>query len=323
MTFIVTFNGDYLNSVRNFSDQLQSAQKKNDEKRKFRHIPEIIMNRGELDLVDQEIAEDYVEHIPMPPQFTPNREGFKQFVVMLRTAFPDLHYDVDHLTSYDLIGENQKVLHRITAHGTHSGPWGPIPATGKRMTWTEIHIGLYVQGMLVEHWGNIDSLAIMQQMGAIPGWTEKPPAPPTPQVTGVKYTTFQENTAMIRRYVSEVWNKGHLEVVDELVHPQSVSASLPYLPVGPEGVKMNVMTYRNAFPNLYLLIQDILAEEDMVAIRFTMIGEHQGDFMAVPPTGKDIEVDGSCIFHFGDGQIIEQWQEIDHLGLLGQLGVGG
>ena len=86
---------------------------------------------------------------------------------------------------------------------------------------------------------------------------------------------------------------------------------------------MNVSAYRNSFPNLYLFIQDILAEENVVAIRFTMLGTQQGDFMGTAPTGKDIEVDGCCIYRFGDGQIIEQWQEIDLLGLFGQLGVGG
>ncbi|MGD0004931.1 MAG: ester cyclase [Anaerolineaceae bacterium] len=308
--------------IKALGSQLGAAQKKTEEKRKFRHIPEIIMNKGELDLIDREIAEDYVEHIPLPPGFSPNREGFKQFVVMLRTAFPDLHYDVDHLTSNDLIGENQKVVHRLTAHGTHTGPWGPIPASGKCMTWTEIHFGLYVQDMLVEHWGNIDSLGIMQQMGVIPGWVEKGSVPPTPQTSGKVVTTYQQNSAMVRRYMRELWNKGKLEVADELVHPQGVSASLPYMPVGPEGVKLNVTTYRSAFPNLYILIQDILAEENVVAIRFTMLGTHQGTFMGIPPTGKEFEVDGCCIFSFGDGQIIEHWQETDLMGLFVQLGVG-
>ena len=313
---------DPTRTTRLTASDVRALTKKFDGKRKFRHIPDIIMNKGELDLVDKEIAEDYVEHIPMPPGFAPDREGFKQFVGMLRTAFPDLHYTVDHLTTTDLIGENQKVVHRITAHATHTGPWGPIPPTGKRMSWTEIHIGLYVQSMLVEHWGNIDSLGIMQQMGVIPGWMEKPPVPPTPQVNGYP-TTYKENAALIRRYVSEVWNHGKYEVADELVHPQGVSASLPYLPVGPEGVKMNVKTFRNAFPNLYLHILDTLAEENVVCIRFTMLGTHLGDFMGIPPTGKDVEMDGCCIFSIGDGKIIEHWQESDMLSLFGQLGMGG
>ncbi len=224
-------------------------QRKTDElKRRFRHIPEIIMNRGELEIADIEIAEDYVENIPMPPQFSPNRQGFKEFVLMLRTAFPDLHYDIDHLTSNDLIGENQKVVHRIVAHATHGGPWGDIPATGRKMTWTEIHIGLYVEGRLVEHWGNINTLAIMQQMGVIPGWYERPPAPPRPQITGKETTTYQQNVAMVRRLIHDAWNKGDMDAFDVLIHPQGIDATYPEYPVGPEGAKLATMLFRNAFP---------------------------------------------------------------------------
>lgn len=67
----------------------------------------------------------------------------------------------------------------------------------------------------------------------------------------------------------------------------------------------------------------MIAEEDIVAIRFTLAGTHEGVFMDIPPTGRTVEVGGCGIFHFGDGQIIERWQEFDTLGLLGQLGVGG
>ncbi len=296
---------------------------KDEFKRRFRHIPEIIMNRGETDIADIEIAEDYVEHIPMPPQFSTDRKGFKEFVGMLRTAFPDLHYEVDHLTTNDLIGENQKVVHRIVAQATHLGPWGPIPPTGKKMEWTEIHIGLYVEGRLVEHWGNINTLAIMQQMGAIPGWYEKPPVPPRPAVTGKTKTTYQENVAMVRRLVRDAWNKGDMDAVDVLIHPQSIDPSYPEFPVGPQGAKLAILMFRNAFPDLYMFIQDVIAEEDVVAIRFTLAGTHQGVFMDIAPTGNTVEVGGCSIFHFGDGQIIERWQEFDMLSLYTQLGMGG
>lgn len=299
-------------------------QRKMDElKRRFRHIPEVIMNLGETELADLEIAEDYLEHIPMPPQFPTNRVGFKGFVGMLRTAFPDIHYTVDHLTTKDLIGENQKVVHRIVATATHLGPWGDIPPSGKQMTWSEIHIGLYVEGRLVEHWGNIDTLSILQQMGAIPGWYEKPPAPPRPNIAGTKRTTCQENVALVRRFFAEAWNRGNMAVVDEIIHPESVDPSFSQFPIGPEGAKLEIKMFRNAFPDLYLLIQDVIAEENVVAIRYTSIGTHRGVYMDIPPTGRTVEVDGCSIFHFGDGQIIERWQEFDTLGLYTQLGLGG
>jgi predicted ester cyclase len=299
------------------------VSKQDEFKRRFRHIPEIVMNKGELDIVDLEIAEDYVENIPMPPQFPPNRQGFKDFVLMLRTAFPDLHYEVDHLTKNDLIGENQKVVHRIVAHATHDGPWGPIPATHKKMTWTEIHIGLYVEGKLVEHWGNINTLAIMQQMGVIPGWYEKPAVPARPDVKSKDVTDYKENAAIVRRFIHDVWNKGVMDVADILIHPRSIDPSYPEFPVGPEGAKLAVTMFRHAFPDLYMFIEDVVAEEDMVAIRFVMAGTHEGIFMDIPPTGRTVEVGGCSIFHFGDGQIIERWQEFDMLGLYNQLGMGG
>lgn len=297
-------------------------QTSEDFKRRFRHIPEIIMNRGEIEVADTEIAEDYVEHIPMPPGFSANRKGFKDFVLMLRSAFPDLHYDVDHLTTNDLIGENQKVVHRIVAHGTHLGAWGAIPATGKKMSWAEIHIGLYVEGKLVEHWGNIDSLSILQQMNVIPGWYEKPAAPMRPEVKGGKVTSFQENKAMVERFVHEVWNRGNLDVCEELFHPGSIAPSVSQFPVGPNGAKLAALMFRNAFPNMYMLIEDEIAEEDVVAIRFSLVGTHRGYFMNIAPTGRDIEIGGCSIFHFGDGKIIERWMESDLLGLYGQLGIG-
>ncbi len=291
-------------------------------KQKFRHIPEMIMNLGKVEVADQEIAEDYVEHIAMPPGFTKGRQGFKDFALALRSAFPDLRYEVDHLTTNDLIGENQKVVHRIVAHATHLGAWGPFPGTGRRMTWSEIHIGLYVGNLLVEHWGNIDTLAIMQQIGAIPGWEEPPPVPSRPQVTGKIRTTYEQNAEIVRRYVVEVWNKGQLHVADELVHPQSIDSGLPQLPVGPEGVKLAVLMHRVAFPDLRILIQDLIAEEEAVAIRFVMTGTHLGNYLNIPPTGRTIEMQACEIYRIGDGQIIEREMVADMLGLFGQLGVG-
>ncbi len=302
-----------------------SSKRATDEfKRRFRHIPEIIMNQGDVEIADVEIAEDYVEHIPMPPQFTTNRKGFKEFVLMLRTAFPDLHYDIDHLTKNDLIGDNQKVVHRITAHATHTGPWGPIPPTGKKMTWTEIHIGLYVQGMLVEHWGNIDSFGIMQQMGAIPGWIDRPELPPLPILSDeIPETSVPENVAMVHRYIRQVWNRGNFDVAEEMIHPEGLAPSQPMFPAGPQGAKLGAMMWRNAFDNLYILIEDTIAEDSMVAIRFKLLGRHKAEFMGVPPTGRDIEMDGCSIFNFGDGKIIQRWMEVDKLGLFTQLTMPG
>lgn len=129
----------------------------------FRRIPEDIINTGNLDLADELIRPDYVEHVPLPPGFPAGLAGFKQFVTVLRAAFPDVHFTVE-----DEILEGDKMVERVTVRGTHQGEFMGIPATGKQVTWTEIHIGRMAGGKLVEHWANQDQLGLLQQLGVVP-----------------------------------------------------------------------------------------------------------------------------------------------------------
>jgi predicted ester cyclase len=129
----------------------------------FRRIPEEIFNKGNLALADELFAANYTEHVPLAPGWPPGLAGFKQFVTVLRAAFPDFH-----LTVEDMIAEGDRVVGRVTARGTHRGEFMGIPATGKQATWTEIHIGRFAGGKLIEHWANLDQLGMLQQLGVIP-----------------------------------------------------------------------------------------------------------------------------------------------------------
>jgi predicted ester cyclase len=129
----------------------------------FRRIPEEIFNQGKLELIDELFSHDYVEHVPLPPGFSPGREGVKQYISLLRSAFPDFHYTIG-----DQFVEGDKHVGQLTAHGTHLHEFMGIPPTGKTATWTEIHIGRMVEGKLVEHWANQDDLGMLQQLGVIP-----------------------------------------------------------------------------------------------------------------------------------------------------------
>jgi steroid delta-isomerase-like uncharacterized protein len=124
-------------------------------------IPLEIMNRGNFDLVDELFSPDFVEHYPQPG-VPPNREGFKQVAKALRSAFPDLHYTIE-----DTIESGSKIVHRLTGTGTMRGDFMGIPATGKRATWTEVHIGRVADGKLVEHWGLVDQLGMLVQLGLV------------------------------------------------------------------------------------------------------------------------------------------------------------
>ncbi len=126
-----------------------------------RYVEEVI-NKGNLAVIDELAAADFVEHSPFPGQ-APGIEGEEQLIGMMRAAFPDLHSTIE-----DLIAEGDKVVLRATTRGTHKGEFMGIPPTGKQVTVTEIHIIRFVGGKGVEHWGEVDMMGMMQQLGVAP-----------------------------------------------------------------------------------------------------------------------------------------------------------
>jgi predicted ester cyclase len=133
-----------------------------DLKTKLERIPLEILNQGRYELIDEIYAPDFVEHYEQPG-VPPTREGFKQFAMAYRAAFPDLHYTVE-----DAIEAGDKIVHRLSASGTMKGDFLGMPATGRRATWSEIHIGRVADGRLVEHWGLVDQLGLFVQLGIVP-----------------------------------------------------------------------------------------------------------------------------------------------------------
>jgi predicted ester cyclase len=124
-------------------------------------IPLEVLNNGQFGLLDEIVATDFVEHSAQPG-VPATREGFKQAVKALKTAFPDLHYTID-----DSIESGDRIVHRLTASGTMKGDFMGVPATGKRASWTEIHIGRVANGRLIEHWGLVDQLGMLVQLGVV------------------------------------------------------------------------------------------------------------------------------------------------------------
>ena len=103
-----------------------------------------------------------VEHDPFPGQ-RPDLQGFKQIVSAIRQAFPDLKVNVD-----DIFADGEKVVIRSTMKGTQRGPFMNMPPTDKEISVKGIDIVRMSNGKAVEHWGLVDSLTMMQQLGAIP-----------------------------------------------------------------------------------------------------------------------------------------------------------
>src|SRR5438552_5739601 len=130
----------------------------------------------------------------------------------------------------------------------------------------------------------------------------------------------EQNKDVVRRFLEEVWNAGNLDVVDELIAPDYVNHTDPGQPPGPEGVKPLVTQFRSAFPDVHNAIEDVVAEEDRVAVRVTIRGTHKGELFGIPPTGKHATITGMAFYRVANGQLAEHWVVRDHLGLLQQVG---
>jgi steroid delta-isomerase-like uncharacterized protein len=132
----------------------------------------------------------------------------------------------------------------------------------------------------------------------------------------------EENKAIARRDFEEVWNQGNLSAIDEIYTTDYIRHDAVIGDTqGPEGVKQVVTMYYTAFPDLHLTIEDIIAEGDKVAYRWTGSGTHKGELMGIAPTGKHGTMTGINIFRIASGKIVEGWISSDALGMLQQLGV--
>jgi steroid delta-isomerase-like uncharacterized protein len=131
----------------------------------------------------------------------------------------------------------------------------------------------------------------------------------------------QENKALVERFVEEFWNEGNTSAADELMAPDAEI----HMPTGEvvdvDGLKGFAGTFRESFPDWHSTFEELVAEGDRVAERWTGRGTHQGELQGIPPTGKRVEVPGSVFYRIVGGKIVEFRGQLDMMGLMQQLGV--
>ena len=126
------------------------------------------VNEGQLDRLAELMADDFIEH-EEAPGLAPTKEGVLEFFRMYRAAFPDMHMAVE-----EVLASGDKAVVRVRVTGTHQGEFMGMAATGKSFDVKLIDILRFGEdGLAQEHWGVIDALSMMQQLGAVP---EGPPA---------------------------------------------------------------------------------------------------------------------------------------------------
>lgn len=133
--------------------------------------------------------------------------------------------------------------------------------------------------------------------------------------------SVEENKAVIRRFVDQVFEKHQLGAVDELVAPDFMPHSWP-------GVKPGVASFKQAIEkvsatfrsDVSMKIEDMIAEGEKVAVRLTLHAVHHGDFLGIPAAGKEHTISETHIFYVKHGKVTEHWRDADLLGMMRQLG---
>jgi steroid delta-isomerase-like uncharacterized protein len=131
----------------------------------------------------------------------------------------------------------------------------------------------------------------------------------------------EENKALVERFVEEFWNEGNMSAADELM---AIDAEI-HMPSGEvvdlDGLKGFAATWRGSFPDWHSTFEELIAEGDKVAERWTGRGTHRGELQGTPPAGKRVEVPGSVFYRIVGGKIVEFRGQLDMMSLMQQLGV--
>ena len=132
----------------------------------------------------------------------------------------------------------------------------------------------------------------------------------------------QENSALIRRWFEEVWNKGRMEAIDEMASPDVIGHGQAQhdTDIGLHEFRNFAVSLRAAFPDMKVVIDQTLEQGDKVVARWTSTMTHKGDFLGFAPTGGKVTITGTTIQRIVDGKVVEGWDNWDQLGLLVQIG---
>ncbi len=132
--------------------------------------------------------------------------------------------------------------------------------------------------------------------------------------------SIETNKTQARRLPLEAYNKGNVTVFDEIVAVEMIDHfPPPGFPPGRDGYKMFVPALRTAFPDLTYSLDLEIADGDKVVHKATARGTHQGEFMGIPGTGKQVTWTETHILRFANGQVVEHWGNADQAGMMQQL----
>jgi len=135
----------------------------------------------------------------------------------------------------------------------------------------------------------------------------------------------EENKQLIRRWFDEVWNNGRADAIDELFDENGIAHGLsddPSNPIkGPRDFRPFHTLFRDAFPNMKIVVEDMVAEGDKVAARCSVRAKHEGEFLGRSATQEPVDFTGITIVRIYNGKIVEAWNNFDFMTLHKQVGL--
>ena len=275
-----------------------------------------LWNQQKLEVIDEIRAPDVVYHDVAAGDIIGTEAG-KLHVAQSLSAFHDFK-----AVAEDIVAEGDMAAVRYTFTATHKGEAFGVPATGASITLTGINIIKVANGKIVEEWAMWDVLGALEQIGAFPKMRQNYAWGAPSSITGDPGDP-EKNKAFIIEVMERIWNKKEdLSILDEFNNPNTV-LHIPVEPISPwtgvETSKKVVKAYLTAFPDMHVTINDIFAEGDKVAVRWTNECTHKGEIMGIPPTGKRVKFSGITIYRLANGKVVEEWWSWDVFGLIQQL----
>jgi steroid delta-isomerase-like uncharacterized protein len=134
----------------------------------------------------------------------------------------------------------------------------------------------------------------------------------------------EKKDTLLNRWFEEVWNKGRIEAIDEMFACEGIAHGLEDASgnelCGPEGFKPFFESFRSAFPNIHVTVEETVSEGDLIAARCTVKAMHSGDGLGMAATNQPVEFTGMTMVRVKDGKIVEAWNNFDFMAMFKQLG---
>jgi steroid delta-isomerase-like uncharacterized protein len=281
---------------------------------------------GNYDLAHEIIAPVMTVHGAGGQAVGMGPEGLVDLIRTWRTAFPDGKMTVD-----DLIVDGDLVGIRNTWHGTQTADFYGIPASGKTVHVTSIGIDRVKDGQVVEGWGELDMVGMMQQLGAMPMVGPGAVAAgrssewgPSTGAAGASAGATEDTKAKAVRFVESL-GAGEAASLADIVDGDAFVDHNPVWGTSSwHEVVAAMAMLRAAMPDLRVEVERdiVIGEADQVSVHSVLTGTHTGaDLFGVPASGKQATWTGNDFLRFSGGKVVERWVSADSLTLFQQVGV--